>query len=394
MDSRKKDESGYMPGSEIDARVVKEQIKQRPVSKKKFFRRTMMTAFLAVVFGAVACAVFLYLEPYISQALYPPQVPVQVSFPEEGQDEITPQEMMIDDAAIRSAETEEAVSQAVSQIQMSTSQIKQEIRAELQAEMVSQAAASEETAESQEPEEADPADIAAQARKSLVTVAGIRSGYDWAGDVYESSGKTSGVIVADNGEELLILSGARQLIGAERIQVTFADGMSCDAGIKSRDTLTNMCILKVARGEIPETTLEAVEPAVLGSSLRNDLIGRDVIAVGSPMGTQGSVAFGIITNASLALGITDSNYTMMTTDIYGSTQASGVLLDTQGEVIGWISMIYNRSDMPNLISAVGISELKTLIERMSNAMPLVTIGVNATDVPQSVSEAQGIPLGA
>ena len=221
-----------------------------------------------------------------------------MSFPEEGQDEITPQEMMIDDAAIRSAETEEAVSQAVSQIQMSTSQIKQEIRAELQAEMVSQAAASEETAESQEPEEADPADIAAQARKSLVTVAGIRSGYDWAGDVYESSGKTSGVIVADNGEELLILSGARQLIGAERIQVTFADGMSCDAGIKSRDTLTNMCILKVARGEIPETTLEAVEPAVLGSSLRNDLIGRDVIAVGSPMGTQGSVAFGIITNAS------------------------------------------------------------------------------------------------
>ena len=62
---------------------MKEEIRQRPVNKKRLLRRTAITVFLAVLFGAVACTVFLLLEPVINNAINPSEEPAPVTFPEE-----------------------------------------------------------------------------------------------------------------------------------------------------------------------------------------------------------------------------------------------------------------------------------------------------------------------
>ena len=101
-----------------------------------------------------------------------------------------------------------------------------------------------------------------------------------------------------------------------------------------------------------------------------------------------------MTNAGLSLDVTDSAYKQITTDIYGSTQASGVLVDLDGNVIGWIDMKHSRSDSPNLISAIGITGMKSLIEKMSNEIRMGYLGVHGTDIPEQVRTEDGLPEGA
>ena len=48
---------------------VFEELKQRPLNRAKLLRRTLITAFMAVVFGLIACVTFLLLEPIISRKM-------------------------------------------------------------------------------------------------------------------------------------------------------------------------------------------------------------------------------------------------------------------------------------------------------------------------------------
>ena len=74
---------------------MKEEIRQRPVNKKRLLRRTAITVFLAVLFGAVACTVFLRLEPVINNAINPSEEPAPVTFPEETQHQVYQTLLMI-----------------------------------------------------------------------------------------------------------------------------------------------------------------------------------------------------------------------------------------------------------------------------------------------------------
>lgn len=60
---------------------MKEQIKERPLNKKKLLRRTAMTVSMAVLFGLVACLTVLVLEPVFSNWLYPEEPTENITFP-------------------------------------------------------------------------------------------------------------------------------------------------------------------------------------------------------------------------------------------------------------------------------------------------------------------------
>lgn len=86
---------------------MKETIKQRPLNKRKLVRRTLITAAMAVVFGLVACITFLLLEPVISNRLYPEEEPQAVVLVEETEEnEILPEDMIVDDSQIQPEPTE------------------------------------------------------------------------------------------------------------------------------------------------------------------------------------------------------------------------------------------------------------------------------------------------
>lgn len=374
-----KDTEEQKNGSEIQELpkfdFMKEQIKERPLNKKKLLRRTVLTAFMAAVFGLVACLTVLVLEPVFSNWLYPEEQPESIVIPSETE-EILPEDMVLDDEELVREELER----------------EEEERAELLLEMVPEK--KEDELETYRRSYQRLKELATEASRALVTVTGVSSDTDWFDNMYESSGQTAGVIIAENGKEYLILTEAEPLQTVEEINVTFCDNAQLPAQIKMKDPILGLAVLAVDQDLIEASTLEAIKIGNLGSSNHAALTGSPVIALGSPMGVGSSVIYGMVTSSGNQLHIPDSKYELMTTDMYGSAEATGVLVNLQGQIIGIIDQSYNDAGLKNMISAIGISELKKPIERLSNGKSRAYLGIYGTDVTKEANESLQVPYGA
>lgn len=354
---------------------MKETIKQRPLNRRKLVRRTLLTAAMAVVFGMVACFTFLLLEPVISNRLYPEEKPEVVEFVEEPpEDEILPEDMIADESQMQPEPTEppaledEQIAQVLSEMKLGVEDYLSLF--------------------------AGIREVAQEVRRSLVTVVGVTSDVGWLDDnEYESEGAVCGVVVADNGIELLILADVSAIEQAQSLEVVFQDGEVYQASVMKKDNNTGLAIISIAKSAMKETTLETAVAATLGTS-SSSLVGVPVIAMGRPMGMDGSLCYGNITSAGNAIRLPDSSYKFMTTDIYGSASASGILINLRGQVVGIIDMSNNPADLKNLVSAVGISDLKRVVQSLSNDKDIAYFGVYGADVTQEANQELGVPLGA
>jgi serine protease Do len=359
-----------------DTGFISEKIKQRPVNRKKLLRRTATTFFLAIIFGIVACFTFLLLQPIFSDRLYPQADPEPISLPEESaQDELTPEQMFADDNAILENEVQNL--EATQKDQIDEAIASYSFDASDYSKMMSSLK-----------------EVAAGVSTSLVTVTAVSNDTNWFNESFESSGSASGVIIANNGTNYYIVTPYASIKDAESIRVTFFDGAVTTAELSLADDVTGLSVISVRRAALTEATREQVTTSSLGSSNSGTFTGTPVIAAGSPIGIQGSISYGIITSEKTALGLEDSCYKLLTTDIYGSTLGSGVLADLDGKVIGIIDMSYNTDDLQNHICAIGITELKPLFEDLSNVRNRPYFGVHGATIPANVQAELGVPAGA
>ena len=340
-----------------------EQIKERPINRKKLLRRTMTTASMAVMFGLIACITFLLLEPIISNYLYPQEKAETIIFPEESQEEeMDPEEMLTDeDVQIQNEEEQNQTLQITVEDYRTLYSTLDKYTQELS--------------------------------KSMVTVTGVTSDLDWFNVPYENSYQASGVIIANNNKELLVLTKASVLEKAENILVTFCDGSQVNAVLKGKDEQTGLAITAVTLTRMKRETKESVSVATLATSNGKNIVGSPVIALGSPMGSSGSVNYGMITAASSYIRMKDASYKLLTTDMAGSRNASGVLFNLQGGIVGIVSMGHTADDSEHLLTALGITELKKVIEKMSNANDGAYFGISGQKVAEEVHKLEGVPLG-
>lgn len=144
---------------------------------------------------------------------------------------------------------------------------------------------------------------------------------DWYNNAYESKGQASGIIIGDNNRELLILTEHKVIKEAEAISVTFINEMTLTASLKKYDGNTGLAMLSVPLDSLDEATKNAITYGVLGNSL-SLAQGNVVIAVGSPLGTNYSIAAGNITSVNNEIHTVDNTYKVLTTDIVGSKTAA------------------------------------------------------------------------
>ncbi len=369
-----KEQEEYTPTPPVQSDFLRETIKQKPVNKKKLLRRTLITVAMAVVFGLVACFTFLVLEPVISNRLYPEEEAEEVQFPEETvTEEMKPEDMLVEE---EKEEPEEPV-----QPELDDKKI-EELLSKVQFGLQDYQLLYEEMA-----------GLAKTAGRSVVTVTSVVSDVDWFNNIYENEASASGIIVANNGKSILILVSAGMLNDADSIVVTFCDQEKVEAQLVQKDAATGLAVLSVPLLSIGEETMDVIDIANLGSSNNSDLLGSPVVALGSPMGTAGSVCYGIVTSVGTVVDQPDSAYKTISTDIYGSRNATGVLVNLKGMVIGIIDNMNTSNDMGNLLTAYGISELKRTIEKMSNDKERAYLGIHGADVPEEAGEELGIPMG-
>lgn len=352
---------------------MREKIKQRPINRGKLFRRTVLTVSLAIVFGLVACLTFLLLEPVFNRALNPEPAatPDPVVFPEEHVDEeVPPEDLIADDTEMQRGE-DRNVMEVIDNYVFDVSDYN-EMYTSLRS-------------------------IATEAEKSIVTVTGTTPGADWWGGQLASGGTASGLVVADNGFSLLILTDFAAVRSAETVQVLFHQGDAVPASLLSHDARTGLCVLSVAHGDLPDITPEEIPIATLGSSLSTLLPGSPVIAVGSPAGAPDTVVYGMITGNGRTLNLTDANVSLLTTDILSQETSGGVLVNTNGDVLGIFTPALTArlkdSGDPQL-AAYGISSVRKMIEHLSNRRQPAFLGIYGAEVPADIRDAEDIPPGA
>ncbi|MCR5477545.1 MAG: S1C family serine protease, partial [Lachnospiraceae bacterium] len=345
----RQEEDKIVSSTLADTDFLKEKIKERPINKKRLLRRTLMTVGLAVIFGLVACITFALLQPLLSGKLTRTEE-VKVSpvlFPEETS-ELNPQDMVADEYQLQiirreatETGTEESVEEGNEGAENSGENGGGEGGGTQQGEVTEHTGnasgegepdPTEETEETVELTAMEAASLELmdyrnaysslrkltdEFSKSLVTVTALSEDGSWINMSLRNSDQTSGLILAENGRDLLILVKYDDIKRAAKLIVTFNNGKELPAQIVQADMVTGYAILAVELAELDSVTASRIAFPALGSSVGNSLIGQPVIAVGAPNGVYGSVYYGTITSQNEAMGLTDSDYRLIRTDIYG-----------------------------------------------------------------------------
>lgn len=362
----------------MEEKFVKETIKERPVNKRKLARRTIFIAFTAVVFGVVACITFLVLEPVISNILYPEEIK-QVEIPDQ-QEEMEPIQFLTEKEA--ELEMAEAAKEAATEAAISAIE-----DAQASGEVITGGISSYDALYEQ------LYNVAKESSVSVVQVTGVSVETDWFMDTVESENHVAGLIIADNGQQLLILADVASMPETSHLSVTFYDGSIAAASLLTKDEQTGLGIYTVLRGELSLDTRAGLVYANLGSSVGTDIVGKPMIAIGSPRGDYGSLCYGMITSVGTTLKLADATYRVLSSDVYGGMPASGFFINTKGEVIAVMANSCFKNNQGQLLTAIGISALKPLIEKLSNNGDLCYAGVYGMDVTQAAHVELGVPYG-
>lgn len=328
---------------------IQETVKQKRFYQNRIVHRLAGSVISGVLFALAALAVWKIAVPYLTPATEQPEVqPITLPEPEEQQPEEEPPVYIMEQVSIELEDYKKMYQQLMQ--------------------------------------------IGSQVEKSLVNVSAVIVDTDWFDETYTSRSSVSGMLVGDNGVELLILTSYENVEECESLLVTFYDHTTASAVLKKYDKNTGLAILSVNLSEISESTREVIVYADIGSS-RTLRSGEPVIAVGSPGGNYGSVLYGNLTSVSQMASLYDGSYNVLTTDMAKARSGSGVLVTWSGKIIGLIQNRCEVTGQNNTIQAYGISDIMDVIEHLSNNQDIVYMGIVGADVTTAVSEAEEIPIG-
>ena len=201
----------------------------------------------------------------------------------------------------------------------------------------------------------------------------------------------AGVIIADNGQELLILGKKAPDRMSGELKITFADDEQYDATVKQKDGNLDMAVYAVSKDVIADSTWAKIETATLGSS-NIVMPGDTVIVLGRTYGNDNRMSYGLLEGDKSYAEYADGQYGVLHTDIIGTEEESGVILNMDGEVIGIVSPSLTKEAVDMHIAGFAVSDIKNVIELLSNGVGVPYTGMRAVDLTEDMQE-QGFPKG-
>ncbi len=395
-------------------RFMDQTIKKRPADRRTIVRKVLGIILSGAAIGAIAALVFALLQPAVSGMYGPQKEEAKVTIPQDEEPTPTPTPSPkptaepTPTAAPTPEETEEPAetgqpeeTKEPEQPEETAEPGKDDTKEPDGPEEPDKAAAAEGQEETAEDTHVitlseyrqlyqDMLAMAEESEKALVQVIGITDEMDYFNQNYENQQRVSGLIIARTDTDLYILTEYRVIGEVGRIQVVFADGAMTDATFQKADENTGLAVIKVSLANISEETSDLIATAPFGNSY-GVVRGEPVLALGSPLGYTDSVAFGIVTSTSSKVAVVDMEYPLLTTDIDGSTGGSGILMDLGGAVVGVIT--HTGGSENGSITALAISQIKELMQDLSNNVPQNYIGIRGQDVTQDITDRTGIPRG-
>lgn len=216
---------------------------------------------------------------------------------------------------------------------------------------------------------------------------------------YEAEGSGSGIIIGENDIELLMVTNNHVVSDATTVNVTFADGESYEAQVKSTDSDTDLAIVVVKLSDIKESTMNQIKIATIGDS-DSLKVGEQVVAIGNALGYGQSVTTGIV-SAKDRTNSTNTTPLIQTDAAINPGNSGGALLNMKGEVIGINSSKYSDTTVEGMGYAIPITAVQDRLDDLMNRQTREKVdesekgylGISCATVSSDVSEAYGIPEG-
>ena len=377
--------------NEKEFSFIKEKIKDKPINKRQLLIRAGYNLACAVVFGVVACFVFVVLKPHMEEWLYPEEkstitIPKD-DFPTDEGEEVNPEG---NESTEENENPEGNGNPGKDEDPEGNENPAQD--GEFPDETENQPVVVQKGLEIEDYQSLQNKlyAVGRQVNKSVVTVTGVTSSMDWFNTPYESENRSVGIIFGNNSRELLILTEKNVITDAQEINITFNDNTIVPAFLKKYDGNTGIAVIGVLLENIAKETMDQVVIASLGNSYLVSQ-GTTVLAIGNPSGNV--ILCGTITSSQNKVSTIDANYSVFSTDIVENENGSRFLSNLTGEIVGLVMQGYSSQSDRNTITALSVSELKQVIEDLSNDKDIPYVGLRLSTVTDEIALEYRIPNG-
>jgi putative serine protease PepD len=193
--------------------------------------------------------------------------------------------------------------------------------------------------------------------------------------VATESGEGSGVVVSEDG---YIVTNNHVVAGARDVRVTFNSGKQLDVDVVGTDPKTDLAVLKA--------DATGLKFAAWGDSDAVQ-VGDTVLAIGSPLGLQGSVTAGIVSALHRTISVGDDNGSpfgrsntpptrigdaIQTDAPINPGNSGGALVNMNGELVGINSAIATAGSNGNIGVGFAISanRAKAVVDQLIKGQPV------------------------
>ena len=235
-------------------------------------------------------------------------------------------------------------------------------------------------------------DVAKKGKRSVVSLLVLTGATIGNKEFVSESQSVSGVLIADNGQELLILGPTMEVGETQQIQATFCDGKKYRVTEKKSDANLELTIYAVKESQLEEKTAKSIRLAALGSSYEVKK-GDTTVLLGMLFGQGDAVGYGVLRSSTEKAERADGTYHILGAELAGFTGGSGIMFNRQEEVIGIICDAAGEDAKEELMHAYAISDIKDVMQFLANGESVPYIGIHATDVSEDIAEDRRIPRG-
>ena len=225
----------------------------------------------------------------------------------------------------------------------------------------------------------DVSDVVQKVRPSVVGV--ITESFQ----TYSTSSTGSGIILSEDG---YIVTNNHVVERGDSIAVTLDDGETYAAELIGTDVKSDIAVLKIDAQNLPA--------AEFGDSSQVE-VGEAAIAIGNPLGLNGTVTAGIISAVDREIQVGSSNMVLLQTDAsINPGNSGGALLNEYGQVIGVNSAKISSEDSEGLGFAIPSNTVGPIVEELIDkgyvsGRPLT--GISGRNVSALAAAFYNIPQG-
>lgn len=253
--------------------------------------------------------------------------------------------------------------------------------------------------------EASDSGVSAVAQNVLPSIVAIdvtvtETASDMFGRTYsqDEKGSGSGIIVAQDDENLYIATNNHVVADATKVSVKFHDDSVYSATVKGTASDSDLAVVQIPVKNLSSKTLENIKVATLGDS-DTVKVGEQAIAIGNALGYGTSVTVGYVSAKDREVNTEDATMKLLQTDAaINPGNSGGALVNSKGAVIGINSAKYADESVEGMGFAIPISKAIPIINDIVKQETIpeserAYLGIKGNDVSEEYAKYYNMPNG-